>query len=278
MFRKIYFLLLLNLAFIFSKAQVSDGMNYQCVVRNSAGVPVSNTVVKIRFSILPSMGSSADYTEEQVFTTNILGLITANIGHGIPVSGQFSSIDWTTETKFLKVETDIGNTGNYTDAGTTQLLWVPFAMVARKTTGGTTYQTFLGSQLIITARDSTVFSNDSLVVNESGTYLITVDAEGYGSESNDASVGYGDNLVYLKVYNGANLLLNAPLHDSTLDKTDTRIFYNLTPHQTTKVITTQLTAGNVIHPAVRIGSYGTGQLNTNALGYGGLTIVLVKLR
>ena len=75
--------------------------------------------------------------EKQYPISNVNGLITIEIGEGDPVSGDFSTIDWSTGNYFLKTETDPTGGTSYTISGTSQLLSVPFALYA-KTSGSST--------------------------------------------------------------------------------------------------------------------------------------------
>ena len=63
-------------------------------------------------------------------TTNALGLFTALIGQGTPVTGTLSGISWGSGTKFLQVEMDASGGSTYTDMGTTQMSSVPYALYA----------------------------------------------------------------------------------------------------------------------------------------------------
>ncbi|HRG91273.1 MAG TPA: hypothetical protein PLW44_19755, partial [Chitinophagales bacterium] len=109
-------------------AQAPQGMNYQAVVRNSAGVIVpDNTPVKLRISIhdLTPAGTVV-YNEVISTTTNQFGLVNVRIG----ALGNLAIVNWGNGAKFMQVEVDIDNTGSFTDMGTTQLLSVPYALFA----------------------------------------------------------------------------------------------------------------------------------------------------
>jgi hypothetical protein len=118
------------------KAQSSlGGINYQAVARNTNGTTLSSQHLSIRFSILGGSASgNVQYQETQEVTTNQLGLFTAQIGKGTPVSGTFSGIPWSNANQYIKVEIAI-NGSNFSELGTSQLLSVPFAIYAAN--GGT---------------------------------------------------------------------------------------------------------------------------------------------
>ena len=118
-------------------SQTPDKMSYQCVVRNASGVLVTNQSVGIRVSILQGSASGTVVYQETYDPdpqTNANGLLTVEIGGGLPVTGAFSEIDWSAGPYFLKTETDPTGGTNFTIIGTTQLLSVPYAFYA-KTTG-----------------------------------------------------------------------------------------------------------------------------------------------
>ena len=114
---------------ISSFAQSPEKMSYQAVIRNAANALVTNQQVGMQISIL--QGSTAVYEETQTPTSNTNGLVTLEIGTGTIVSGTFSSIDWSADTYFIKIETDPAGGTNYTITGTSQLLSVPFALYAK---------------------------------------------------------------------------------------------------------------------------------------------------
>lgn len=83
-------------------AEAPQKMNYQTVVRNSAGVLLSNASIGIRISILQgSTSGTAVYVETQTASTNTNGLATIEIGGGNAVTGTFAGIDWSTGTYFI---------------------------------------------------------------------------------------------------------------------------------------------------------------------------------
>lgn len=112
-------------------AQVPQGISYQAVAFNGLGNPVVNGNVSIRLSILDNSASGTTlYTETHSKTTNAQGLFNLVIGQGTLVSGNFNTINWRVNTKFLKVEMDATGGSNYALVGSTQLLSVPYALAA----------------------------------------------------------------------------------------------------------------------------------------------------
>ena len=122
-------------------AQAPEKMSYQAVVRNATGQLIQNQNVGIRVSILQNSGTGTlVYSERLTGATNANGLVNLAIGSGTVLSGTFASIDWSTGNYYLKTETDPTGGTNYTIAGTSQLLSVPYAMYAKTSGSGGTSQ------------------------------------------------------------------------------------------------------------------------------------------
>jgi hypothetical protein len=114
-----------------------EKLNYQAVARNTSGNIVSNQNISVRFSIRRGSASGPiQYQETHSVTTNQFGLFTAAIGGGTVISGNFSNIGWGDDDMFLEVEMDASGGSNYTSMGTSQLLSVPYALLAKKVQGG----------------------------------------------------------------------------------------------------------------------------------------------
>jgi hypothetical protein len=115
-------------------AQAPQKISYQCVVRTTGGVLITNQSVGIRISILQGTSTGTVIYQETynpVPQTNANGLLTIEIGGGISVTGTFSSINWASGQYFLKTEIDPAGGTNYTIVGVSQLLSVPYALDAK---------------------------------------------------------------------------------------------------------------------------------------------------
>ena len=125
-------LLLLAITFsVITMAQVPQGISYQAIALNGSGNPVVSSNVGIRISILDnSITGTVLYTETHTKTTNAQGLFNLVIGQGTVTTGTFSTVNWATNIKFLKVEMDIAGGTSYVLVGSTQLLSVPYALAA----------------------------------------------------------------------------------------------------------------------------------------------------
>lgn len=116
-------------------AQAPDKMSYQAVIRDGSNALVTSLPVGMQISILQGSASgTAVYVETQTPTTNANGLASIEIGSGTVVSGTFSTIDWANGSYFIKTETDPTGGTTYTITGTSELLSVPYALYAKRST------------------------------------------------------------------------------------------------------------------------------------------------
>lgn len=114
-------------------AQVPQRFNYQGIARDAAGNPLAHQTMTIKLAILPTAdASTAEYEESQTIKTNEFGLYTLQIGNGTPLFGNMKSVKWETGNKYIQVAIDPNGGTNYSDAGTSQLLSVPYAIYAEK--------------------------------------------------------------------------------------------------------------------------------------------------
>lgn len=126
-----------TLAYQGVQAQAPQKMSYQAVVWDASNNLVSQQNVGVQVSVLQgSPVGTPVYVETHSATTNANGLVSLEVGAGSPVSGTFSSIDWSTGSYYLKTETDPTGGTNYSISGTTQLLSVPYALYAETSGSG----------------------------------------------------------------------------------------------------------------------------------------------
>jgi len=138
-------------------AQVPQGMSYQAVAFDSSGNPVTNGNVSVRISIFDnSITGTLIYAETHTALTNAQGLFNLNIGQGSPLTGNFPTINWGVNTKFLKVEVDPSGGTNYTNVGTNQLMSVPYALFAERANESISPDTIVNT-VVIDSIVNTVF-------------------------------------------------------------------------------------------------------------------------
>jgi hypothetical protein len=157
-------------------AQAPEKMSYQAVVRDGSDALVVSTVVGMQISILQTTSTgTAVYVETQTPATNANGLVSLEIGSGTVVSGDFSTIDWSADSYFIKTETDpLGGTA-YTITGASQLLSVPYALFAKNSGGvaGAEWNTN-GNNIRNTNSGSVVVGSN--VTNSNLNFLVTTNA------------------------------------------------------------------------------------------------------
>jgi len=166
--------------FVFTcKAQAPQAFNYQAIVRNASGNPITDSNLTIRATIhSDSANGTILYQETQAVETNNFGLINLQIGNGVVVTGNFSTITWGTVTPWIQIEANFGS--GYISMGATQLLSVPYALNALN--GTTPYDTILsagsgisltrgaGDNITInnTSSDTAIVSGNGIIINRSG--------------------------------------------------------------------------------------------------------------
>jgi len=108
-----------------------QAFNYQAILRNNMGSPMPNQNVSLKFSIIDSSAGQTVYIEKFDTVTNSFGLITIEIGRGLPIYNNFDSICWIYSNYYLKTEIDTTGSGTYTLMGISQFVSVPYAMYAK---------------------------------------------------------------------------------------------------------------------------------------------------
>ena len=134
--KKLYLATILVLwAFCIKAQQVPVGFNYQSIVRDALGLPVANSSVRLRISILEANVSGTNvYQEEQITTANQFGLVNLVVGKGTKTGGTlatFNDINWASNSYFVQVEVNINNA--WVNLGVGQFQSVPYSMVSGNT-------------------------------------------------------------------------------------------------------------------------------------------------
>lgn len=115
-------------------AQSPEKMTYQAVIRSSSKQLIANQPIGMKTSILQGSVSGA-LVYGEIYNpnpkTNENGLVTVEIGTGIPVAGSFSAINWSAGPYYIKTEIDPTGGTSYTITATDQLMSVPYALHAK---------------------------------------------------------------------------------------------------------------------------------------------------
>jgi hypothetical protein len=190
---------------LFTFAQVPQGVSYQAIALNAGGNPVVSSNVRVRLSILDvSATGTTLYSETQLKTTNAQGLFNLVIGQGTVVSGVFNTINWGTNSKFLKVEMDATGGTTYALVGTTQLLSVPYALAADSLV------TSPGEGITLVSPNGTPYQ---VTVNDSGQLSLPTTNSTSPSSPNNFYM-YGT----FNTFNPTTALLMANLNDGNLHR------------------------------------------------------------
>ena len=182
-------------------AQPPLAIPFQAAARDSAGTPITNQFISLRFGIYPvPVGGILLYQETQTVTTNPFGLFNANVGQGTVTSGSFSGIDWSNGDKYIQVEMDAAGGNNYVDMGRTQLLSVPYAFFSAssadnnwQTTGADIHSNNTGNVGIGNSTPVSKFSvgtSSQFQVNSNGAIVA---ATGISSAGSIQFTGLGSN-------------------------------------------------------------------------------------
>ena len=127
----ISFLFIILCLSIGTYAQAPQQLSYQAVVRNNNNVLVANSNVSVSISIAKdSANGTVVFTELHSTTTNANGLFSISIGTGLYQTGSLSAINWASGVYYIKSQIDPNGGLNFTIAGASQLLSVPYALYA----------------------------------------------------------------------------------------------------------------------------------------------------
>ena len=108
---------------ITSFGQAPDGINYQAVIRKTSGALLVNSSVAIRVQIKQTSATgTVVFSERQTAITSAYGLVNLVIGQGTLLSGNFSTINWSTGNYWVSLGVDFSNGTNYVDYGSQKLM------------------------------------------------------------------------------------------------------------------------------------------------------------
>ena len=181
-------LIITSLTILSCYTQAPQAINYQGVARDVNGIELTNRLISLRLSIIDgSPTGSTVYSETHSISTNEFGLFTLEIGNGTSVD-EFSSIDWSSNSKFLKVAMDPEGGSNFTEMGTSQLVSVPYALYA-ETAGNST---------------TSLWQNNSEGINYNGGYVGVGTSTPTGYLTIEANADAGENKNFLILKNSSN--------------------------------------------------------------------------
>lgn len=112
-------------------AQVPGGINYQAMALDSAGSPLQNQSIRLRFGVVElNSVNTPIFQETHLTTTDNNGIFALQIGQGSALINTIDSVHWENSPVFLKVEMDKTGGTNYSLIGLTEFFTVPYAFRA----------------------------------------------------------------------------------------------------------------------------------------------------
>jgi len=133
--RKIYVTLMFTLLFLGGlwAQSVPQGINYQGVARDEAGMPLANKEVFLRVSLGENVRSvDPFFSENHLVQTNEEGYFQLIIGKGGADKGTLSDVPWADKEIWLQIELFDSQYGGFKVASNNQLFAVPYAFHAEK--------------------------------------------------------------------------------------------------------------------------------------------------
>ena len=167
-------------------AQSPLGINYQGIARSADGSPLINQFIGLRISITSGPDGTSDYVEEHHPETNAFGLFAVIIGQG-QSAGRISEVNWGVGNKWLQIEIDPQDNGDYLLVGTQQMMSVPYALYAANS--GQTLTSGFGleinnGQINNVLPDQIINLNGSGAAKVTGTYPnFNIDVVGDGDDA-----------------------------------------------------------------------------------------------
>ena len=240
---------------IIISAQAPEKFSYQAIIRDASNAVITNAPVGVKISILKTSNvGTVVYAESQSATTNSNGLISLQIGAGSVISGTISGIDWSSDSYYIKTETDPSGGTNYSIAGTTQLLSVPYALYSKNSGSSVTNFTKTGNNIANNNSGNVGIGTGATIPSS----LLTVKKNGIGFSQEDAvgatQIGFytNGNDAYLQTHSNTDLTFSTNNGGArmVLQKTTGNFGIGVTaPTQkldvngTTKTVNLQVTAG-----------------------------------
>lgn len=126
----------LLLVFVFASsivvAQGNNSFRYQALIQNENGEVMANRKISFLVTILKSaLNMDRVYAEFHSTTTDEFGMVNLAIGKGNPIFKSFSSIKWSSDEHFIRIEMDENGGSNFKLLGESQLMTVPYAIHAQ---------------------------------------------------------------------------------------------------------------------------------------------------
>lgn len=130
--KRIFLHVALLLASLSYAQTVPQAFNYQGIARDAEGTSLGSKTLGIKITLQEKLGNTTTdvYAETHTVTTNAYGLFNIAIGRGNASINTFSGVDFASKNITVKTEIDPNGGNNYTIVGNSELLSVPYALVA----------------------------------------------------------------------------------------------------------------------------------------------------
>ena len=116
---------------LLASGQVPQLIDYQGMARDGSGIPLANTTIGVRMSVLEGpLPGTLIYSERHTPPTNSYGLFHLMIGDGTVLFGSFSGINWASGNIYVQTEIDPNGGTAYIDMGKSKMATVPYAFYA----------------------------------------------------------------------------------------------------------------------------------------------------
>jgi len=177
--KKLLSILILVLTVTSMMGQSPEKMSYQAVIRDAGDILLTSTTIGMQISILEgSPTGTAVYVETHTPTTNTNGLVSLIIGDGTIVLGDFSMLDWGTDSHYIKTETDPTGGTSYTIEGTSQLLSVPYALYSKNGGSGNTLDQAYDKEMTTGPTTRTINADDGKIeIIGTGNTALEIEAD-----------------------------------------------------------------------------------------------------
>ena len=238
---KIFYRIIIVFSFLITVsavAQAPNKMSYQAVLRNTVNALITNQNVGMKISILQgSISGTAVYVETQIVATNINGLVSLEIGAGVPVLGIFGGINWATGPYYIKTETDPAGGTAYSIIGASQLLSVAYAMYSNS--AGSSVSThnvgeIYGGGIVFWATTDGLHGLIAETLDTNGAGWFTAN-DAITTNSTHSAAGKLFTDWYLPSKNELNLLYNYNSFNSNILNMSPKIYLTTTEINTTDI-------------------------------------------
>lgn len=130
----IFLLFWLNMVY---SQNIPFGFNYQGVARDASGNPYTNRTISLELSIINENAGNIVFKEIHLVATSDAGIFNIVIGNGVGTD-KLENIEWGLSRYSLRTRIDVNGGQNFKDAGTSDLVSVPYALYALKSADGGT--------------------------------------------------------------------------------------------------------------------------------------------